>query len=110
MEVKGDMEVFGLYEILVPTMMNGNPVRTKHHKEWDKKVKKITGGLTISKPTKGYWVSYDGVVVEERMIPVKIYCTDVEMDRISDITAEHYKQDAVMFYLISNYVHIKKYK
>lgn len=49
-----------IWEILVPTMMNEKPVRTKHHKEWDKLVKKITGGLTIAPPGKGYWVDPNG--------------------------------------------------
>lgn len=37
-----------LFEILVPTKFNsGRPVRTKHHKEWDKFVHKLAGGLTL---------------------------------------------------------------
>ena len=44
-----------LYEILVPTKYGDNekPIRTKHHKEWDKYVRKISGGLTILTPGKG---------------------------------------------------------
>lgn len=98
-----------VWEILVPTMMNDNPVRTKHHKEWDKKVKKITGGLTITPPTKGYWISPDGETIRERMIPVRVMCTEEEINKISDITAQHYNQDAIMFYRISDDVRIISY-
>ena len=39
----------GLWEILVPTIhsSNGKPIRTRFHKVWDKKVREISGGLTI---------------------------------------------------------------
>lgn len=104
------MDYTALWEILVPTMMNDKPVRTKHHKEWDKLVNKISKGLTIGKPEKGYWISYDNQTVEERVIPVKIVCTKSEIEQIADITAKHYKQDAVMFYMLTEYVTIKRYK
>ena len=87
-----------IWEILVPTMMKGKPVRTRHHKEWDRKVKNISGGLTITPPSKGYWVNDSGETIKERMIPVKIFCTESEIRTISNITAMHYKQDAIMFY------------
>lgn len=98
-----------IWEILVPTMMNDNPVRTKHHKEWDKLVKKITGGLTITPPGKGYWVDPNGETVTERVIPVRIKCSENAMNEIADITARHYNQDAVMFYKISDDVRIINY-
>jgi hypothetical protein len=89
--------------------MNGKSVRTRHHKEWDKKIKCITGGLTITPPTKGYWVSKEGETISERMIPVRIMCDDFDIELIADITASHYNQDAIMFYKISNEVTVKHY-
>lgn len=92
-----------LYEILVPCNWNGgNPVRTRHHKEWDKKVRKITGGLTILKPRKGQWV-HDGEYYEDRVIPVRIFCTQKQMEQISYITIAHYEQEAVMYYQIAEW-------
>jgi hypothetical protein len=58
-----DQEQKNLYEILVPTQYGypkTTPIRTKHHKEWDKRVQKITGGLTILSPGKGKW-TYQGL-------------------------------------------------
>lgn len=43
-----------LYEILVPCQTNqGKPIRTRQHREWDRRVRLITGGLTILPPAKG---------------------------------------------------------
>lgn len=92
-----------LWEILVPCQWNtGRPVRTRHHKEWDRRVRAIAGGLTIHKPAKGQWV-HEGALFEERMIPVRVRCSDDQINKIGQITIQHYKQLAVMFYLVSNY-------
>jgi len=46
-----------LYEILVPTIYGDTmkPIRTRHHKEWDKYIQSITGGLTILSSAQGKW-------------------------------------------------------
>lgn len=103
-----------LWEILVPTMMfniHGKlvPVRTRHHRVWDEKVRKISGGLTILTPAKGQWVSPSGTLFAERMIPVRIMCTEQEIDKISDLTAKHYNQEAIMYFRISDKVVVKSY-
>lgn len=98
-----------LWEILVPTMMDGKPVRTRYHRVWDAKVRALSKGLTILTPSKGQWVSPDGELFVERMIPVRIACTDVQIELIADTTAEYYKQQAVMYYKVSDIVIIKHY-
>lgn len=91
-----------LWEILVPCQWNtGKPVRTRHHKEWDKRVRSIAGGLTIMKPAKGQWV-HEGALFEERMIPVRIACNAKQIVKIAHITLQHYKQLAVMVYQVSD--------
>lgn len=98
------------YEILVPTQTNdGKPIRVRFHRVWDDKVREITGGLTIIPPIKGVWVSGEGEIFKERMIPVRIACSREQIEKIADITAKYYNQKAVMFYLISNDVTIKRY-
>lgn len=100
-----------LWEILVPCQWNDSrPVRTVHHKEWDKRVRKIANGLTILAPAKGQWLSDSLVLYEERVIPVRISCTEEQIEKIMDMTAQHYKQLAVMAYLVSDKVLIKSYK
>ena len=90
-----------LWEILVPCQFNdGRPVSTKHHREWDRKVREVSGGLTVMKPAKGQWV-FEGDLYEERNIPVRILATDVEMHKIIDMTMLHYEQLAIMAYVIS---------
>lgn len=97
-----------LYEILVPTMMDGKPVRTRHHKEWDKFVRRLSGGLTVLKPAKGQWITPEGSLCEERVIPVKVVCTAEEMDVILNHTLRHYRQRVVLAYELSNNVIFKK--
>lgn len=98
-----------LWEILVPTLRNDTPVRTRSHKEWDRRVRAISGGLTVLKPGKGQWVSPTGVLHSERMIPVRIACTEEQIEKIAKITADFYEQEAVMFYLLSEKVFIRHY-
>lgn len=99
-----------LYEILVPTVRNdGRPFRTRFHRVWDAKVRAITGGLTILAPAKGQWVSPQGQLFSERMIPVRIACTAEQIEKIADMTAAYYDQLAILFYKISDEVRIKHY-
>lgn len=99
-----------LYEVLVPTVRNdGRPIRTRCHRVWDEKVRAITGGLSILPPLKGQWVAPCGTVFAERMIPVRIACTDGQIEEIADLVASYYEQLAVMYYLVSERVVIKHY-
>ena len=99
-----------LWEILVPTQSNsGKPVRTRQHKEWDSRVRRIAGGLTIFRPAKGKW-DYKGNLFAERMIPVRIMCTPNEIQQIADITAKFYNQLAIMFYKVTEVVVVKHYR
>jgi hypothetical protein len=98
-----------LWEILVPTIRNGKPIKTKYHKVWDAKVREISKGLTVLTPAKGQWISPNGELFLERMIPVRIACTKTEIEIIADMTADYYDQKAIMYYLLSDYVVIKNY-
>lgn len=97
-----------IWEILVPTQSNeGKPFRTRFHRVWDEKVRNIAGGLTVLKPAKGQWLN-KGKLFEERMIPVRIACSEEQIHQIIDITMNYYKQLAVMAYRISEYTIIKE--
>jgi hypothetical protein len=97
-----------MWEILVPTQLNcGKPIRTRQHREWDSRVRKITGGLTVLSPAKGQWVAPDGVLFKERMIPVRIIATREEIDKIIDITMVFYDQLAILCYKVSDEVILK---
>jgi len=92
-----------LWEILVPASNNKDLKFTyEHHKEWDAFVKKATGGVTITKTAKGEWVSPTGKLYVDRMIPCRIMCTREQMLEIVDFTIDHYSQEAVMAYKISD--------
>jgi len=97
-----------LWEILVPASNNKDLKFTyEHHKEWDEFVKNLTGGVTVLKTAKGQWVSPDGELFIDRMIPCRIACTWEELSVIIDFTIEHYSQEAVMAYKISDDVIIR---
>ena len=96
-----------LYEILVPTIYGDTqkPISTKHHKQWDLRVRNITGGLTILSPGKGQWLN-NGELWDERVIPVRIMCSKEDIQRIVQITLQHYRQKAVMYYKVADEVEI----
>lgn len=97
------METASLWEILVPTVRNnGRPFRTRHHKEWDRQVRRVSGGLTIFPVAKGQWVSPSGKLYAERMIPVRILATRSQIEKIARVTMRHYDQLAVLAYKVSN--------
>ena len=100
-----------LYEILVPTEIDRGkgirPIKVRYHRVWDKKVREITGGLTIMPVSKGQWVSPSGNLFIERMIPVRILATEEQMNQIVDMTIQYYNQEAIMFYKISTQAEIR---
>jgi len=104
------MENKSLWEILVPASDNeGNDFAPSHHRRWDKRVEKISGGLTILHATKGRWRSPSGEQFFDKMIPVRIACTKSEIENISEMTAKHYRQKVVMFYCLSELVCFRTY-
>jgi len=98
-----------LWEILVPTIrrIDGKPYRTRYHRVWDKKVREISGGLTIVSPIKGQWISPNGELFLERMIPVRIACNREQIEKIIDMTKVYYDQLMIMAYKISDEVIIR---
>ena len=96
-----------VWEIYVPVSDNkGVDFSIGHHKIWDKKVTESAGGLTIFKRSRGLWESQmTGKVFQERVIPVRIVCDYDTIQYIAEFTKEHYNQESVMFYLVSEKVY-----
>ncbi len=97
-----------MWEILVPTVRPNSGGKkfftTRFHRTWDARVRAITGGLTIMGPVRGQWVSFDGTLFKERMIPVRILCSEEELGVIMQMTCNQYKQEAVLAYKVSDAV------
>ena len=94
-----------MWEILVPAYDNkGKYFSYEHHKAWDEFVKNLTGGLTIMKTAKGQWMSSSGELYTDKMIPCRIVCTKKQINVIIDFTIEHYNQEAVLAFRISDFV------
>lgn len=72
------------------------------HQLWDAKVRAISGGLTIMPTSKGQWVSPEGTVFHEQMIPVRVACDRWQLSQILQVTFEHYRQQAIMYYRVSD--------
>lgn len=100
-----------MWELYVPCVRNnGRPIRTRCHREWDSRVRRISGGLTIYPPVRGQWISpATSNLFVERMIPVRIACTREQIKKIIDMTIDFYDQEAVLCTKISEEV-ILKYK
>lgn len=98
-----NMEEKHVWEILVPTIDKDNiPFTIKFHKEWDKYVRNLTGGLTVCPQTKGQWTNESGDLFIEKMIPVKIVTTRERMEWVVTFTKDYYNQEAILAYRISS--------
>jgi len=92
-----------LGEILVPRADNaGNEYPLDYHHAWDEQVRSVAGGLTILRTAKGHWVSPEGKLFAEPMIPVRMLCTEEQLHSIAELTMQHYGQEAVLAYKISD--------
>lgn len=106
------MPATSLWEILVPQFWNPNDhgiavaIDDEHHHAWDEHVRSLANGLTILKPVKGQWVSPQGALIKEPMIPVRIVCDDPTMQTIILFTLKHYEQKTVMAYRLSSDVRL----
>lgn len=94
-----------LYEILVPECWNhGTKIPVDYHQEWDALVRAISGGLTVLRPFKGQW-EFNNNLFTEHVIPCRVLATRAEMDKIVEITMEHYPdQHCIMAYRLSTEV------
>ena len=100
-----------LWEILVPHHNNkGKSFPIEHHRLWDAEVRKLAGGLTIFRVSKGQWINEEDKVYFDLMIPVRIFCTEEDIDKIIEFTIEHYDQEAVFCIRVSDYVKLVKRK
>ena len=95
-----------LWEILVPTTSNdGRKYLVEYHRQWDRLVEQLAGGLTIHPIARGVWVSAssgeNAQVFREHMIPVRIACTEAVIRRIMKLTLAYYDQQAIMAYQVS---------
>ena len=90
-----------LWEILVPVEFD-----LYFHQQWDEKVSKIIGGVTLLQPLKGRWLAGEEIV-RESMIPVRLVGTREQIEQVVDLTLQHYNQASVLAYKISDDVILK---
>lgn len=97
-----------MYVVLVPASRGKKRFSYEdHHKVFDAKVKEICGGITIHKTVKGEWIAPDGTIFTDRMIPVMIAVKTVEeIEEIARFALDHYDEEAIMYYKVSDDVRI----
>lgn len=97
-----------MYMILVPASRGKKRFSYEgHHKAFDSKVKEICGGITIHRPVKGEWISPDGIIFTDRMIPVMIAVKEErDIEVIANFALNHYDEEAIMYYKVSDDVRI----
>ena len=94
-----------MWEILVPAYDGEEEIKLPYHQAWDDKVRAIAGGLTIMKPATGHWVSPEGKLFRDRMIPVRVACTRHQIDAIGHMTLAHYpRENVILIYRVSDLV------
>ncbi len=90
---------------MVPKCSNeGREYSIPHHQVWDKYVTDLIGGQTRFKKAHGQWLNEVRLLFSEEMIPVGIYCDEKTLDQIIGFTIDHYQQEAVLAYELSNNV------
>lgn len=98
-----------LWEILVPAAdSDGERIPVEYHQMWDQMIRARCGGLTILKTAKGQWVDPSGRLYAEPMIPVRVACLPEQIGELLDLTIDHYRQQAVMAYRLSEQVLIRR--
>lgn len=93
-----------IWEILVPASNDKNEFTYEHHKQFDEYVKQKAGGITILRGGKGEWISPEGKLYKDRIIPCRICCSQCDIISIMKFALKHYNQKAIMAYKISDHV------
>ncbi len=112
-------ERIDMWEIYVPKYNAQGSVN--NHTKWDQYVCNLAGGLTVLGSQVGKYQSADEntvaaahadgfkQIIRERMIPVRIACTESNIKKIADFTCEFYFQEAVLYYKVVENVVIHKH-
>ena len=97
-----------LFEIFVPAKFNdGKKIPIEHHEAFDKKVCDIVGGLTLQPAIFGKYQNAEKTF-SDKIIPVRIACTHANIMAVAIIAAEHYDQESIYYWKVSDFVEIYK--
>jgi hypothetical protein len=93
-----------MWEILIPAYDDKEEFTIDHHKVFDGFVKEKAGGITILRGAKGEWISPEGELYKDKIIPCRICCSFGDIKSIMEFALEHYNQKTIMAYKISDHV------
>lgn len=91
-----------LYEILIPIKSNdGKKFTVKHNQQFLDYVINLVGGHSVWPIIEGAWKD-NGKVYKENMRPIRITTNSETIKQIAIKAREHYRQNCIMYYLVSN--------
>lgn len=98
-----------VWRIMVPKAYNnGRRIPASRVRKWERLVVGIGGGYTAYPTAKGAWREREGSRTQtENMRPVDILCSEPQISEIAAITAEHFKQKAVLAYKVCSIRDVK---
>jgi hypothetical protein len=100
-----------LWEIFIPKNHNKEMIYgVSHHREWNRKVTKETNVILLSSSSykEKSCPTIEEPFFSEEMLLLRVYCTQEELDRILDITVDHYDRDKIIAFKISENMIVKK--
>lgn len=68
---------------------------TKHHRIFYKFILNLSKGYSVLNELEGVWQNEKGTIYQEKMIPVRIACTDEQIKEIAEFAKAHYEQEAI---------------
>lgn len=92
------MEEKKLWEMLIPEKY----LKSKQFNLWQQLIHEISGGITILSTAKGTWISPNGELLNDAMIPVRFIATETEAQTIAELSLVYFEQQAIMYYKISD--------
>lgn len=103
---EGDKTLFAFSR---PVCWNdGTPIFQSHHDVFDAMLLNLAGGYTALPVADGCWRDPEtGIVYKERMQEVRVLCTGENRAKIIREALTHYQQEAIFWYVVSNYTVIE---
>jgi len=98
-----------LWEIMIPKNIDKHTIfHVSSHRQWNKYVEELTGGMVFFSNLDRRWISSTKTSPYfDNKIPVRIFCSKEQMDKIIDFTMQHYDQKHVIAYELSNNIILK---
>lgn len=97
--VKPNSNTYTAFDVILKTCENnfdrGWLFTAKHHRIFYKFILNLSKGYSVLSELEGVWQNEKGTIYQEKMIPVRIACTDEQIKEIAEFAKTHYEQEAI---------------